>query len=269
MTEPARSVRTEIRWGSEAVRRFNLPGLAVVLLCIALWELYSRTLGSGLTTFASVSETMVALRDLARNGPLLEQLFHTLSVALVGWLIATLIGLTLGAAIGIWRPVWVYSMATIDVLRSIPSISLVSIALMIFGFSSKMEMVIVVYVSQWPVLLATAGGIQSVPASYLDTARALQLSRAATVRKILLPAALPEILVGARLALTLSMALAIVAEMVGNPAGLGFGLVFSQQALQPAQAFAYFVVIGAIGWGLNAVFVMAAGRIFRRFGPAL
>jgi NitT/TauT family transport system permease protein len=249
--------------------RVNLPGLAVVLICIALWELYSRTAGSELTTFASVSQTFQALGSLLVDGPLLPQIVHTLSVSLTGWLVATLLGLLMGAAIGLWRPVWVYTMASIDVLRSIPSISLVSVALMIFGFSSKMEMVIVVYVSQWPVLLATAGGIQSAPASFLDTARSLRLSRTATVWKVLLPAALPEILVGIRLALTLSIALAVVAEMVGNPAGLGFGLVFAQQAIQPAQALAYFVVIGLIGWGLNAAFVSAAGSIFGRFEPAL
>jgi NitT/TauT family transport system permease protein len=76
-------------------------------------------------------------------------------------------------------------------------------------------------------------------------------------------------MVGLRLALTLSIALAVVAEMVGNPAGLGFGIVFSQQAIQPAQAFAYLVVIGLLGWGMNAIFVLAAGRVYRGYGPIL
>jgi NitT/TauT family transport system permease protein len=241
----------------------------MIVVLVGLWELYGRTIGASFGTIASVFDIARAFNKLLFEGPLVAQLIHTLSVSIVGWLLASLLGMAMGAAIGLWRPVWAYTMASIDVLRSIPSISLVSIALMIFGFSSKMEMVIVVYVSQWPVLLATAGGIRSVPDSYLDAARSLRLSRSATTFKILLPGALPNILVGLRLSLTLAIALAVVAEMVGNPAGLGFGLVFSQQAIQPAEAFAYLVVIGVVGWGLNAVFVLVAGRLFHNYEPAL
>jgi ABC-type nitrate/sulfonate/bicarbonate transport system permease component len=261
--------QTAPRNGSGFLSRVNLPGLATVVVLLALWELYARTLGAKYGTISTLGQIANAFNTLLFEGPLLEQLGHTVAVSIVGWIVASLLGLAMGAAIGLWRPVWVYSMASIDVLRSIPSISLVSIALLLFGFSSEMEMVIVVYVSQWPVLLATAGGIRSVPASYLDAARSLRLSKGAVTFKIILPAALPNILVGLRLSLTLSIALAVVAEMLGNPAGLGFGLVFAQQAIQPAQAFAYLVVIGIVGWGLNAAFVLTAGKVFRNYGPAL
>jgi sulfonate transport system permease protein len=129
-----------------------------------------------------------------------------------------------------------------------------------FGFSAETEMVIVVYVSRWPMLLGTLGGIRAAPAGLLEVARIFHLSGAATFSKIILPAALPVILVGLRLSLTLSIALAVVAEMIGNPEGLGFGIVSSQQAMQPAAAFAYLLVIGILGWGLNAIFALATRR---------
>lgn len=248
--------------------RINWAGLAVMAGFVALWEVLSRTLGSQLETIPSVTKIGHALIELAANGPLLAQLLHTLLVSIAGWLVACAVGLGVGLMIGVWRPMWTYSMASIDVLRSIPSISLVSIALMIFGFSSKMEMVIVVYVSQWPVLLATASGISGTPSSYLDSARSLRLSRRASIFKIRLPAAFPSILVGMRLALTLSIALAVVAEMVGNPAGLGFGIVYSQQAIQPAHAFGYLVVIGVLGWGQNAAFMFCVERFFKAYAIA-
>jgi len=245
----------------------NWLGLALVVGCVTLWEIASRTLGSEFTTLASLSETVSALIQLAVTGPLLEQLFHTLNVALSGWIIACVIGLALGIAVGMSRTVWTYTMASIDVLRSIPSISLVSIALMLFGFSPKMEMVIVVYVSQWPMLLATIGGIRATSPDLIDVSRTFHLSRPALLFKIIVPSALPNILVGMRLSLSLAIALAVVAEMVGNPAGLGFGLVFSQQAIQPAQAFAYLLVIGLVGWSLNAVFVAVVRHGFDGYGP--
>jgi ABC-type nitrate/sulfonate/bicarbonate transport system permease component len=245
--------------------RINLTGIAVMAGFAVLWEVYSQTIGAQLETIPSVSKIVHALVELAVNGPLVPQLVHTLLVSVAGWGIACAVGLSVGLLVGAWRPAWTYSMASIDVLRSIPSISLVSIALMIFGFSSNMEMVIVVYVSQWPVLLATASGISGTPGSYLDSARSLRLSQRAALFKVRLPSAFPSILVGMRLSLTLSISLAVVAEMVGNPAGLGFGIVFSQQAIQPAQAFAYLVVIGLLGWSLNASFMLIVDRYFKAY----
>ena len=247
--------------------RVNWPGLAVIAAGIALWELYSRTLGAHFDSIASATQTFQALKWLLFEGPLLAQLLHTLIVSLIGWLVASTLGFAMGLAIGIWRPVWMYTMASIEVLRSIPSISFVSIALLIFGFSLQTELVIVIYVSQWPVLLGTAGGIRSAPGGLLEVARSFRLSRSATIFKVILPAALPNIIVGFRLSLTLSISLAVVAEMVGNPAGLGFGIVFSQQAVQPAQAFAYLLVIGLLGWGMNFILVTVIGRVFRGYGP--
>ncbi|MGX1309841.1 ABC-type nitrate/sulfonate/bicarbonate transport system permease component [Amorphus suaedae] len=244
----------------------NLPGLAIVAAFLVAWELYTRTLGAEFDSLASVGEIVVALKALWTEGPLLGQILHTLTVAVAGWLAAGVIGLTLGAIIGASRPVWTYTMASIDVLRSIPSISLVSVALLVFGFSFRSELVIVIYVSQWPVLLATMGGLRSTPEGLLEMARSLRLTPAATVLKILLPAAVPSILVGLRLALTLSIALTVVAEMIGNPAGLGFGLVYAQRAIQPAEAFAYLVVIGILGWLANAVFLQIVRRGFAGYG---
>lgn len=248
---------------SRLVQRINLPGLAFMAALVLLWEIFSRTVGARLDTIPSVSNILVALYQLVSDGALLSQLWHTVLVSVAGWLIASAVGLTVGLVIGLWRPVWIYSMASIDVLRSIPSISLISIALLLFGFSSKMEMVIVVYVSQWPVLLATASAVGATPDSYLDSARSLRLSRHAMAMKVRIPAALPSILVGVRLALALSIALAVVAEMVGNPAGLGFGIVYAQQAIQPAQAFAYLLVIGLLGWALNAALMVAVERFLK------
>ena len=262
MSEDAARRGSETSAGGRRSYRVNVAGLAVMAGLVLLWDLYSRTLGADLQTVPSATRIAAALGDLVVNGPLPSQLAHTVAVALGGWIVACAIGLALGILIGVWRPMWTYSMATVDVLRSIPSISLVSIAVMIFGFSSKMEMVIVVYVSQWPVLLAAVSGVSGTPESYLDSARALRLSRGATIFKVRIPSALPSILVGMRLALTLSLSLAVVAEMLGNPEGLGFGLVYSQQAIQASHAFAYLVVVGILGWGLNAVFLLAVQRLF-------
>ena len=246
--------------------RINLPGLAVMALCAALWELYCRTLGAGFDSLASTYAIAVAVKDMLMQGPLLAELWHTTSVALIGWVLASVLGFVIGLVLGLSRIAWSYSMASIEVLRSIPSISFVSIAVLLFGFSAQTEMVIVVYVSLWPMLLGTLSGVRAAPGRLLEVARVFHLSRPATFFKVTLPAALPVIFVGLRLSLTLSIALAVVAEMIGNPEGLGFGIVQSQQAMQPAKAFAYLLVIGVLGWGLNAIFGLATRRLDLTYG---
>ena len=106
-----------------------------------------------------------------------------------------------------------------------PGIAFVPAALLLFGFSLKTELVVIVLPSIWPVLMNTMGGIAGVHHRLNEVGATLRFSFAARVRKILLPAAMPSVLVGLRLSLTLALVLAIVAEMIGNPTGLGYAIV--------------------------------------------
>ena len=247
----------------------NLPGVAAIAACIGLWEICARTLGARFDSIASSSATLIAIKDLLFDGPLASQLWHTTSIALAGWIIASTVGFVLGLSVGVSNRAWTYSMASFDVLRSIPSISFVPVAVLWFGFSLTTELVIVVYVAIWPVLLGTLNSVHSTSAEYLDVSRVFRLSKTATLFKIRLPAALPSILVSLRLSLTLSIALAVVAEMIGNPQGLGFGMVSAQQAVQPAQAFGYLVVIGILGWAFNALFILISRGLARGYQDAI
>lgn len=110
-------------------------------------------------------------------------------------------------------------------------------------------------------LVNTIDGLRRVPAELLDVARVLRMRTGTRIRKVLLPAAMPSIVVGLRLSLSLSLVLAVVAEMIGNPDGLGNALVSAQQALQPEEMFAYVFAIGLLGIGLNAALAYAAGRL--------
>jgi ABC-type nitrate/sulfonate/bicarbonate transport system permease component len=124
-----------------------------------------------------------------------------------------------------------------------------------------MELLIIVFVAAWPVLVNTIDGVRGVRAELLDVARTLRLSRVTRIKKVLVPSAMPSIVVGLRLAMSLSLVLAVVGEMIGNPAGLGNALVRAQQALQPAQMFAYVLTIGLLGVALNAAFGVVSARI--------
>ena len=115
------------------------------------------------------------------------------------------------------------------------------------------------------------GGVANVQPRLLDVGRTFRLTDGEVVLRLLLPAALPSIIVGARTGLGLALVMSIVAEIVGNPAGLGYGIVREQQAMNPEAMFAYILVVGLLGVALNSGVVNLTNAIWpslRRIGPA-
>lgn len=242
--------------------RLNIPGLVTLLACVLLWELVIRVGGVHYEYLPPPSAIVGGFLELVRSGQLAADTLHTVQSVLVGWTIAMVLGVTLGLALGSSPLVRRYSLATIEVLRPMPAIAFVPVALLLFGFSLETELIVIILPSLWPVLINTMGGVMSIHARLFEVGRTFRLRRGAVIRKILLPAALPSILVGARISMTLALVLAVVAEMVGNPNGLGYAVVRDQQALRPDLMFANVVVIGILGIVLNAVLVGAVAAFF-------
>ncbi len=143
-------------------------------------------------------------------------------------------------------------MASVDFLRTIPAVALVPVAVLSFGPVRTAEVALATYAALWPIVLHTAGGVAAVHPRQYDVARMLHLGPVTTVRKIVIPAAVPAWLVGARMAVIIALLVAIVAEMMMSSRGLGGGLTESMHALAPARMWAYAVVCGILGLLLNA-----------------
>jgi sulfonate transport system permease protein len=228
----------------------------------AVWEIALR---AGLAQYQNLpapSAIMIGLAEIVRSGQLIEDTAHTMRSVLVGWGVALLIGVTLGLLLGSSVTIRRYTLASIEVLRPMPGIAFAPVALLLFGFSLQMELMVIILPALWPVLINTMGAVMGVHARLFEVGRTFRLSHTEILRKIMLPAALPGVLVGARLSLTLALVLAIVAEMIGNPAGLGYAVVREQQAMRSELMFAYVVAIGLLGVLLNALLNRAVALIF-------
>jgi sulfonate transport system permease protein len=247
---------------ARTLARINWLGLGTIALGFALWEIALR---AGLAQYQNLptpSAIVVGLVEIVSNGQLLADTAHTLLSVLVGWVAAVGIGVIFGLMLGASATARRYSLASIEVLRPMPGIAFAPVALLLFGFSLQMELMVIILPALWPVLIATMGAVMGVHARLFEVGRTFRLSRGEILRKIMLPAALPGVLVGARLSMTLALVLAVVAEMVGNPAGLGYAVVREQQAMRPELVFAYVVAIGAIGMILNAALTGAVNLLF-------
>jgi ABC-type nitrate/sulfonate/bicarbonate transport system permease component len=242
--------------------RINWLGLGTIALVFAFWEISLR---AGLAQYQNLpapSAVAMGLAEIAGNGQLLADTLHTLLSVVVGWLAAVAAGVVLGLLLGGSATLRRYSLASIEMLRPMPGIAFAPVALLLFGFSLQMELMVIVLPALWPVLIGTMGAVMGVHARLFEVGRTFRLSRGEILRKIMLPAALPGVLVGARLSMTLALVLAVVAEMVGNPAGLGYAVVREQQAMRPELVFAYVVAIGVLGMILNGALTGAVNRLF-------
>jgi sulfonate transport system permease protein len=250
---------TNERWSTLLARYPVAAGLVVTSLLVLLWQM-SWSLGWARPQSSSPPSGIVAeIADLARNGALLQQGARTIGVTVASWTFAVSIGLCLGLLVGMSRTVRRFTFSSIEFMRCLPGITFVPIILLIVGFSVKGELILGTIGSIWPVLIFTIAGVRSVPHSYWEMARSLQMSRRDTLVKVVAPASAASAFVGMRISLGVSMLLVIIMEMVGTSAGLGGGLVFEKGAVNVEGMFAYLFVIGGSAVALNMA-LQAAGR---------
>lgn len=238
-------------------------------ICGLAWEAAIRVGFLDYQYLPAPSAIIAGVDELVASGELLAATLHTLESVFLGWAIAVAAGISFGLLLGSSPTVRRYSLATIEVLRPMPAIALVPVALLLFGFSIMTELAVIVLPSLWPVLINTMGGLMGVHARLGDVGRTFRLSRSAILSKVFLPAAMPAIVVGVRISLTLAVVLAVLAEMVGNPEGLGYAVVSQQQALRPDLMFVYVVIIGLVGLSLNALLVGFVSMCFPAASAAL
>lgn len=244
--------------------RLPWVGLLLPVVLIVALELWLRSSSIVSDTLAPPSEVGAALISALADGSILMATRDTLIGAFGGLFIGGSIGLLLGILFALVPIIDRAMEVTVEALRPIPSVALLPIALMIFGFGFNMEFAIVGKSCLFLMLILARAAVRGVEPRLLEVARALRLSRAALVRKIVLPAILPRLFVAFRLAASLALVISITIEIAVNPQGLGFGIMTAQQALRPDLMLAYFVWIGVVGVLLNAGLLLAQRTLFGR-----
>lgn len=243
-------------------------GLVVPAALVLAAEAGMRLWGSTSLSLAAPSDIAAAFVRVLLDGSLVAATLNTLATAGAGLALGGLAGLAIGILFGLVRPLDRLMEVTVEAIRPIPSIAILPIAMLIFGFGYRMEIAIVAFSCLWPVMIMTRSAMGGIEPRLIEVSRALRLSTFDRVRKIILPAALPRIMVAFRLAAGIALVVSVTVEIAINPLGLGYGILIAQQALQPAVMLAYLVWIGIVGWGLNALLSLAQARLFGRAGQA-
>ena len=228
-----------------------MKGLAIPLVLLALWEAGSRAGLLPPDSTSRPSDIALAFAQALGDGSLLRDTWLTFEAALLGFAIAATLGILLGAMLGLSPRAERAVGPSIEALRPIPAVALIPLSLLVFGFGLRMEAAVVAFAALWPVLLMTVSAVRAVEPRLLELARSLELSFAVQLRKIILPAAFGRIAVGLRLALAISLVVAVTVEIVLNPRGLGHSMIAAQQALRSDLMYAELLWLGLLGWALN------------------
>jgi len=242
------------------VYQTRISGCLLLLFLILLWEVLPR---SGIVYahyFPPFSTVVGALFEGIRSTEILRQTGISIYRAFCGYCLAILIGVTLGTLTGTIR--WVSDLLdiTVELLRPMPSVALVPIAILLFGTSNSYNISIITFGCTWPIFVNTFEGTRSVDTQWIDTARVYGATRYDLLRKVVVPAALPYIVSGLRISLATSIIIVTVTEMLASFRGLGFFIMDTYNAYRIPQMYSGIITIGLVGYGLNRLFVTAEER---------
>jgi sulfonate transport system permease protein len=213
----ARKQSTKPGWSGLAGARWLSP-----LLLLAVLELGSRTGVIPERTLAAPSKVLATLYDMILSGELADNLWISFLRILAGLAIGVTTGIVLALVAGLSRQGEVAVDPLMQIKRTIPTLALTPLFIVWFGIGETPKIALIAFASIFPVYLNLYSGIRGTDVRLLEGARSLGLSRAAQVWHVILPGALPALLVGLRYSLSVSVLVLVVAEQINASAGLGY-----------------------------------------------
>ncbi|ANI37338.1 ABC transporter permease [Mycolicibacterium vaccae] len=232
---------------------------------LAAWFLLSAN--SGTAYFPPLSAIIAEAAEYWTTPQGLANIQASLTTLSAGLAIAIILGVTVGLVIGQLPIVERMVSPTLEFARAIPSTALIPFAMMLFGVSPEMKIFLIALGCVWPVLLSTADGARRLDATMVASARAFNITGPRRQFYVVLPAVLPRVLVGVRIAIPLSLILMVTSEMVGAQKGLGFVITQAQATFQLLTMWSGILVLGILGFLMTFLYSLVERRLLRWSDP--
>ncbi len=241
--------------GSKFIRLLSSFSLLAAILIgweIVAGTIYPKYNPSSVNIFPPPTAVVSIFWDLLKSGELLTHTFASMVRVAIGFSIATLIAVPLGLSMGAW-PAWGEQMrVVVEVLRPIPPFAWIPFGLLWFGVGPEQTIFVIVISSVFPILMNTVAGVEQVEPVLKRSALSLGASKFRLFINVVLPRALPQIIVGLRIGLSFAWMVLVASELIGSTAGLGYLILDSRNLGLPSLAFMGMFVIGIIGYLLDA-----------------
>ncbi|SAL23498.1 aliphatic sulfonate ABC transporter permease SsuC [Caballeronia concitans] len=242
------------------------PWLVPVAILL-LWEYAAR---SGVLSTRVLPEPLAVVKSawaLVQSGDMWANVKVSAWRALLGLAIGGGVGLVLGLWTGLFRPFEVALDSTVQMIRNIPALAMIPLVILWFGIEEEAKIFLVALGVFFPVYVNTFHGIRSVDANLIEMARSYGVKGFALYRDVILPGALPSILVGVRFALGLMWVMLIVAETISAQSGIGYMTMNAREFLQTDVVVVGILLYAVLG-KLADVLAKALERVALRWHPA-
>lgn len=246
---PARAPQRE-RLDSTRLRRPFL-GLLGVAIFVLVWQVATSVLALDPNLLPGPVVVLAKVVDLLARPALWTDLRITMTAWAIGVGTAVVAAVGLGLLLGSNTFLRRATRSTIEFIRPIPSVALIPVVVLLFGFEITSTVVLVIKAALWPTLIQTMYGVVDVDPVASETARSYRFGPFARARYVVLPTALPYMLTGIRLSCAIGLILAITAELVIPAPGLGSQIGLAEASGASDQLYALIVITGAIGVLLN------------------
>ena len=266
---PARSI-VKNGWASRLNKQFPdlIPPIAAILIFLALWQLFSWTPGATLPgPIQVVQDTWVLIfwpfydRGGTDKG-LFWQILASLQRVAISYTLAAIVGIALGILIGTNKLMSKALDPIFQLLRTVPPLAWVPISLAALRQNEPAALFVIFITAIWPILINTAVGVKQIPQDYNNVSKVLQLNRKEYFFNILIPAALPYIFTGLRIAIGLAWLAIIAAEIVmSGIVGIGFFICEAYQNNNVSEVILALIYIGVVGLVLDKIMAWIETRI--------
>jgi NitT/TauT family transport system permease protein len=227
------------------IGKFVLP-IGTILLFLLLWDLGVRASGSDL--FPKPIEVAKGIVELAEKGLLLKYIVASLFRVSWGFGAAVLVGVPLGLILGWFRPAFQALNPMIQILRPISPIAWIPVAILWFGVDDTAPVFLIFLASVFPITVSAMAAVQNMQSVYIRAAQNFGLTGFSLFRRVIFPAALPQIITGIRIALGIAWLVVVAAEMIAVNSGLGYLIIDARNAGKRYDlVVAGMALIGAIG----------------------
>jgi ABC-type nitrate/sulfonate/bicarbonate transport system permease component len=240
------------------VRRLELL-LVLPAVLFTVWWFASA--GSTSFFFPPLADIVGTFGDTWFQGRMTSDVLPSLGLLLVGYALALVLGISIGVAAGSSRSLRAFLEPPLEFMRAIPPPVLVPILILLAGPGDRMRVLVIATGCLWPVLLNTIEGVRGIDPVLRDAAAAYRIGRFRRLRTLVLRGASPQIMAGARQALSIGLILLVISEMFAASRGLGYTTIQFQRSFAIPEMWSGIILLGLIGVALAMVFRLVEQRV--------
>jgi len=235
----------------------------VIILFLLLWELFSRLNLVDRLFLPPFTDVVRAWWGIVVSGELQYHFESSIFRSIFGFSIALLTAIPLGLLVGWYPAARDFLQPFLELFRNTAALALLPVFILILGIGEMSKVAIVTFACFWPVLLNTITAVRDVDPLLIKSARSMNLDSYKLFYKVILPASIPTIFTGIRMAGTSAILVLIAAEMVGAKAGLGYYITYTQYNFLIPEMYAGIATISILGLGINYGLVSIERRLSR------